>query len=389
MNVSIGDVGLRVPRVLLPSRGISLERFAVIACDQFSSRPEYWDEAERLVGDAPSTLRLILPEARLDSEQSGAAERIGKTAERYLAMSELEDVGETFVYVKRQTVAGVRRGLVAAFDLEQYDCSSGAHSLIRATEGTVASRLPAREKIRAASPLELPHVMVLIDDVQDELFSMLESRSADFAPLYDFELMLGGGHISGARCDDAETHRKIGDILAKLRECADGFLFAMGDGNHSFAAAKQYWEKLKPSLSEQARGNHPARFALAELVNIHDSGLSVEPIHRLLCGVNPAAAIEELKINPDCPPPLSELQPLLDKFVSQHEGASLDYIHGADECRELAQKTADRLAVVYSSFERSSIFSEVARSGALPRKSFSLGEAKDKRYYLESRIIRV
>ncbi len=388
MSADLEALGLRRPSVLLPAKDVSSEKFAVIACDQFSSDLDYWNEVEREAAGCPSALNLIIPEARLgEKSEADAASGICAAMREYLDNCYLEDIGETFVYVKRQTSAGVRRGLVAAFDLEAYEFTSGAKSLIRATEGTVADRLPARKLVRSMAPLELPHALVLIDEPQNELFELLEARSRDMQRLYDFELMLGGGHIEGYRADSDELMNEIADILERDRARRNGFLFAMGDGNHSFAAAKQWWDELKISLTAEQRKTHPARFALAELVNIHDSALVVEPIHRLLIEVDPERAVKELGIDPLSPPPLPELQPRLDDYLASHEGAALDYIHGADDCLRLAALSSDRLAIIYGDFERASIFRDVENSGALPRKSFSLGVARDKRYYLEGRRI--
>ena len=388
MSADIAKLGLRPANILLPAKGVDSAKFAVIACDQFSANPEYWDDVARIAGNAPSALNLILPEAHLHSptDEQRAATEIPKVMRKYLADGVFEDIGECFVYVRRTTSAGIRRGLVAALDLEQYEFTPDSESLIRATERTVIERLPARRQIRSAAPLELPHAMVLVDEPQNELFDMLEAERGSMPLLYDFELMLGGGRIEGYKVS-AEYTEKIAAILERDRARRDGFLFAMGDGNHSFAAAKQWWDELKATLPDDARENHPARYCLAELVNLHDEGLVVEPIHRLLIGVDPEKAAAELGIDPECPPPLDELQPKIDDYIAAHRGVELEYIHGADECRELAARADDRLAIVWGSFDRAAIFDGVQNSGCLPRKSFSLGVARDKRYYLECRKI--
>ena len=388
MSTDITKLGLRPADIMLPAKGVDYSKFAVIACDQFSANPEYWDDVARIADGAPSTLNLILPEAHLHSpeDERRAAREIPQVMKKYLGGGVLEDIGECFIYVRRRTSAGIRRGLVAAFDLEQYEFTPDSESLIRATERTVIERLPARKQIRSSAPLELPHAMVLVDEPDNELFNMLEGARADMPLLYDFELMLGGGRIEGYRVG-AEYTEKIAEILERDRDRRNGFLFAMGDGNHSFAAAKQWWDELKATLTPAQRENHPARYCLAELVNLHDEGLVVEPIHRLLIGVDPQKAASELNIDPECPPPLDVLQPQIDDYIAAHPGIELEYIHGADECRELAARADDRLAIVWSSFDRSAIFDGVQNSGCLPRKSFSLGVAKDKRYYLECRKI--
>ncbi|MDO4566197.1 MAG: DUF1015 domain-containing protein [Oscillospiraceae bacterium] len=389
MKAALRELGLASAGILLPAAGTELEKFAVIACDQFSSRPEYWQEAERIREGAPSALDMIFPEAYLmaETDEELEAKKISAAMQRYLEEGLLEPCSASFVYVRRQTGAGVRKGLVAAFDLERYEFREGAKSLIRATEGTVAERLPARKLIRSLAPLEIPHALVLVNEPRNELFELLEGARGEMRPLYDFELMLGGGRIEGRELSSEQLCEKMAEILERDRLRGEGFLFAMGDGNHSFAAAKLWWDELKETLSPEQRENHPARFALAELVNLHDSALTIEPIHRLLCGVNPAAAAGELEIDPLAPPPLSVLQPRLDAYLKANPAASLDYIHGAEECLRLAAEAEDRLAIVYADFDRESIFKQAAGGGALPRKSFSLGEARDKRYYLESRLI--
>ncbi|MEA4912020.1 MAG: DUF1015 domain-containing protein [Oscillospiraceae bacterium] len=381
-------LGVAVPRVLLPAASVSCEKYAVIACDQFSAQPAYWRQAEALVGDAPSALRMILPEAYLGIEDPNAPTRIEAAMARYCADGTLADIGETFVYVERQTSAGVRRGLVAALDLEQYDWRPGSASRIRATEQTVVERLPARVEIRKSAPLELPHSMVLVDDAQDTLFGPLEKMKADMRPLYDFELMLGGGRVRGYRADTPEAVRSIAGALTALDRAGSGFLFAMGDGNHSFAAAKACWDALKVDLSEGERETHPARYALCEIVDLYDPGLSFEPIHRLLLGADPAAVQREVGFEAAAPPPLQILQPRLDAWLETHPEAKLEYIHGAQDCRALAAQQSDRLAILFPPFDRASVFSVVRNGGVFVRKSFSMGEARDKRYYLEARKIK-
>lgn len=385
---AFAQVGARVPQILLPASGVDLHRFSVIACDQFTADPAYWEAVEAIVGEAPSALRLMLPEAWLSRQGAGQAARINGTMRRYLENRILADAGETLVYLRRRTSTGVRRGLMIALDLEQYDYSPAAGTMIRATEGTVVERLPARVAVRRDAPLEMPHVMVLIDDRGNRLMDLLEEERPALPCLYDFTLMQGGGHLEGYRVDDPRLLLEIARQLAALRDQGDGFLYAMGDGNHSFAAAKACWEELRPALSPEERQTHPARWALAELVSLHDPALGIEPIHRVVMGVDPQQLQRELGFDAACPPDLQQLQPRLDEWLAHHPGASLEYVHGEEECRRLAATSPDRLAIVFGPFDRGALFDTVRSNGCFVRKSFSLGEGRDKRYYLECRRIR-
>lgn len=385
---ALSEVGVSLPNILLPADGVDLHRFSVIACDQFSAQPDYWQAVEALVGDACSTLHITLPEAYLSENNDADIARINATMRAYLERRQLTDIGETFVYLRRRTSTGIRQGLVVALDLDQYDYAGDAKSLIRATEGTIVERLPPRVRIRGGAPLETPHIMVLIDDRENRLMRLLAERVETLECLYDFTLMQGGGHSTGYRVDDPTLLLQIADILKGLKtQGGDNFLFAMGDGNHSFAAAKVCWEALKPTLSPEQQKTHPARWALAELVNLYDPALHFEPIHRLLYNVDPAAVQRELGFDAANPPDAQVLQPKLDAWLKAHPEAELEYIHGEAECRALSDRP-DRLAVLFPAFERDSLFEVVRRNGAFVRKSFSMGEARDKRYYLECRKIR-
>lgn len=386
VKAAFKKVGARVPALLLPGAGVDYKIFAVNACDQFSAEPRYWDEVECLVGDKPSAFRMILPEARLPQTRD-KVEAIHGTMSRYLKDGVLREMGEGLVFLRRETTGGIRKGLVIALDLEEYDYTPGSRSLIRATEKTVIDRLPARIEIRRGAELELPHVMVLLDDRKDLLMAALEKMTDHLKKLYDFPLMLEGGQLTGFHVTREEDLLTVAEILAVLKKESDaGFLYAMGDGNHSVAAAKELWEEQKTVLTPEERENHPARFVLVELVNLYDEGLAFYPIHRLLMNVRKEEALLELELDPAAPPPLQELQPKLDRFLAKHPGAELEYIHGEEECRMLGEREGN-LAIIFERFDRDTLFRDVKEHGILCRKSFSMGEARDKRYYLEARRI--
>ncbi len=376
-------VGLRVPEVLLPADGLNYEKFSVIACDQFSAEPEYWDRVEAFVGDAPSSLKMIVPEARL--LQGRGDEDVAANMQSALEGNVFKSIGEALVYVERGTSAGTRRGIVAAIDLEKYDFKEGGKKLVRASEETVADRLAARVEIRRSAPIELPHAMLLIDDPDDAVMNAASAASG--REVYSFDLMENGGHLYGRALSDDEAIDAVCSALGALKKKGDGFLYAVGDGNHSIAAAKLCWNELKKNLTAEQRKTHPARFVLCEIVNLYDSGLSVLPIHRLLKGVDKKTAAKELGVKAGKSFPVEKLQPALDAWLEKHPEAELEYIHGEDECRELG-KAKDRLAILTSSVDKSALFDTVRENGRLARKSFSLGEARDKRYYLEARRIK-
>ncbi len=288
----ISDIGIQIPQVYLPKAGADLNKWAVIACDQFTSEPEYWRDAEKIVGNAPSTLNLTFPEVHL--EKDGAEERIKNIQ---VAMKKYMDEGilqprDGFIYVERTVSGKTRKGVMLCLDLERYDYNKGSSSLIRATEGTIVDRLPPRIKIRQGAAMELPHILVLIDDPHHSVIEPLRAAKSKFEKLYDFDLMLGSGHLAGYAVN-AEFENKIVEALRGLAspetfaakygigKDKPVLLFAMGDGNHSLATAKAIWEKMKPQVGM----DHPARYALVEIENVHDDGLEFEPIHRVLFNI--------------------------------------------------------------------------------------------------------
>ena len=402
---------LRTAGILLPRHGLEYMKWAVVACDQFTSQPDYWRAVEEWVGDAPSALRLTLPEIWLE-ERETRIPKIHETMRRYLDEGILmEAVQDGFVLVERETSAGIRPGLLAALDLEEYDFTPGAKSLIRATEGTVLERVPPRSQIRAGAPVELPHVMMLIDDPMEMVIEPIHARCHAFRKLYDFDLMAGGGHIR-AWAVEGPSLQPVFDAINALNARAEGLLYAVGDGNHSLAAARQCWLDLRDRLSPEQRENHPARFALVELVNLNCPALKFEPIHRLVTGVEPERLIAEWRAYlaenglgaeegddlvafdgarewrfKSRQHPLRLLQAFLDGYLEAHPEAAIDYIHGEDALRELVGKRGDAMGFMPRAFDKAELFPYIRQWGTLPRKTFSMGHASDKRYYLEARRI--
>ena len=416
----INDLGFAVPEILLPKQGTDLKKWAVIACDQYTSEPEYWANASKEAGDAPSTLNLVLPEVYLGTEtETKKLGSIADTARRYLDEGILQSLGTGFILTDRATeLHPSRRGLMAAIDLEGYSFEPGNKNICRATEGTVLSRIPPRVRIRANSPLELPHIMVLIDDPEgltiEKAFEMAEAEG--LKPIYDTDLMLGSGHIKGTFvADGTPIAESIVNGLNTLKaRNSDGLLFLVGDGNHSLASAKAHWENIRANLSEEEKKTHPARYALAEIVNIHDKGLDFEPIHRVVFNISAEEFIakakeyfkdngieinsasddkqsfvvvtegsEDVKISLGIPPhtlAIGSVQMMIDSLKLE-----CDYIHGEDSVRKLA--TAGNTGILVPGISKDTFFGTVEKEGVFPRKTFSMGEAFEKRFYLEAKII--
>lgn len=431
------NIGVLVPEVMLPPKGTDFSKWAVVACDQYTSQPEYWEEARKFIGDAPSTLDLFLPEAFLGKPDE--PERIAAIREKmreYLENGVLRTLPRGFVLVKRSAAGNTRNGLVLALDLECYDYAKGSTTLIRATEGTIVERIPPRLRIRKGAPVELPHILVLIDDPGRTVIEPLADKAESLELLYDTDLMLGGGHITGRLVDDPADIHGVLSALEKLTD-PEAFrakygdhaplLFAMGDGNHSFATAKANWEAIKATLPPEEQKTHPARYALVEIENVHDDGIVFEPIHRVVFGVGGKAGVEALaeklraqnggvEVAYGKPLPASggkthvipfftdglsgtltvsgctqqlavgTLQNAIDALLKETPGAEVDYIHGDDVVKELSNKP-DAMGFLLPAMQKSELFPTVVFDGALPRKTFSMGEANEKRYYLECRRI--
>ena len=410
--------------ILLPDFSrTEASRWAVVACDQFTSQPEYWERAQSTVGSSPSTLNVILPEVYL-SEADVRIPLINQTMEQYLR-DVLVSHPDSAIFVERtQSDGSIRRGIVLAIDLECYDYKKGANSLIRATEATVVERIPPRVAIRRGAAIELPHVMLLIDDPERTVIEPLIS-DCDGALAYDTELMLGGGRIKGRFLSEQNLQGVSAalDALTTPEQMAARYgdrslaplLFAVGDGNHSLASAKALYEEIKQSVGESAAKHHPARYALCEVVNIHDEALAFEPIFRVMFGVDPQDVVDSLekyvsalagtapaqstefvsatvsgKI--EIPHPCRQLtvgtlQDFIDDYLLSHPNAEVDYIHGERSVCELAQKDG-AIGFLFSGMSKGELFKTVIFDGALPRKTFSMGHAEDKRYYMEARKIR-
>ena len=380
-------LGVSVPNILLPNKNVDYSKYAVLACDQYAAQHEYWQKVKEYVGDAPSALNMILPEAWLLAGDKDYDKR-AHTMERYLSDGTLEDIGEAMIFNRRETPDGTRRGLIAAFDLEQYDYNPGSDCLIKVTEMTDVTRIIPRVAIRKKAALELPHVLMLIVDKENKLMSMLDEKYESLEKVYDFELMEGGGHLSGAKVESPELLQEVADILDELFvENGGTFSFAMGDGNHSFATAKCYWEELKKTLSPEEQKTHPARWCLAEIINLYDPAMPYECMNRLLSGVSDReAALKEMDLDLNALPSLQELQPILDKWLESHPEASIEYIHDADTCERLG-KEPGWIAFTYREFDRDSVYEMIKKNSVFVRKSFALGHPYEKRYYLEARKI--
>lgn len=421
--------------ILLPDVD-SMEKWAVIACDQFSSQPEYWKEVREYVGDAPSTLHMILPEAELGTEdEKEKIQKINQNMKDYIEQGVFKEYPDSFVYIERTLQNGnVRKGLIGMVDLEAYSYEAGSDSAIRATEKTVLERIPPRMRIREGAVLEFPHVQILCDDVEKTLIEPIGKMKSELTKLYEFDLMKDGGHIAGWLVQgDVKDGFEL-RLHAYEHSLEDKYIdvegvpmtFAMGDGNHSLATAKACYEELKKNSPKKNYSNHPARYALVELENIHSSALEFEPIHRILTDVDPedvlarlaaecgigengiSAAEQESDVAIDGSVKMHKiewysgeksgtayldagksslavgvLQPFLDEYLKEH-GGEIDYIHGDAVLKDLAKKEQS-IGFILPAMEKSQLFRGVMENGVLPRKTFSMGHAYDKRYYLEGR----
>ncbi|MBQ2931450.1 MAG: DUF1015 domain-containing protein [Clostridia bacterium] len=383
-----------------------MKKWSVVACDQYTAQPEYWERVEKFAGDSPSTLNIVYPEAFL-SEGDARIEKINAKMQEYIDKKIFAKLANSLVYVERTLNSGkIRKGLVGAIDLECYDFSKGSKSEIRATEGTILDRIPPRVKIRQNAPLELPHAILLMNDKDNDVLGKVAKEKQ----IYDFDLMENGGHISGWQISGDMAEAAVDRVNRYAKSAKDNLVFAVGDGNHSLATAKTCWENIKKTLTESERESHPARFCLVEIENIHDESLEFEPIHRVVFGQKPETVLAELKKfydvteeaadgaqkitavfggtkkdiyikNPSSNLEVGTLQNFLDARAYE-----LDYIHGADVVESLASGD-DAIGFILPCPDKSELFEAVIKDGALPRKTFSMGEANEKRFYLEAKEI--
>jgi len=391
--------------ILLP-HNVDLKKWSVVACDQFTSEPEYWKSAEEIVDDAPSTLNLVYPEAYL-AEGDARIAKINSAMENYLAKDMFDTYSNSIIYIERTLPCGnVRKGLIGAVDLEAYDFSKGSKSAVRATEGTVLERIPPRVKIRENASIELPHVILLINDKDKSIIENVSKTNK----IYETDLMLNGGHIEGWLLSDEDADAIIEKFNAFEATADDGLLFAVGDGNHSLATAKTCWENIKSGLTDAEKETHPARYCLVEIENIHDDALIFEPIHRIVFNVNPEQVIKELNNEYECSQTDNGGHRIeymygnergtlyikdassglavgtLQNFLDRHSYET-DYIHGDDVVEKLS-KEENSIGFLLPVPDKSDLFKSVISDGALPRKTFSMGEANEKRYYMEAKKIK-
>ncbi len=392
---------IAVPEILLPAEGIDLTAWAVIACDQHTSDLSYWEKLSAFVGDKPSTLRMILPEVYMETERDYSARiaAANRAMEAYLAGGVFRRLPRGFVVTERSTpFSPMRRGIVLAVDLEAYSYRREDAAAIRASEATIVERIPPRLKIRAGAPLELPHIMLLYDDPHGTVQAAAARAAGE--TVYDFSLNMGGGHIRGRFL--AETAPVINAFSALEK---DGMLFMVGDGNHSLATAKAAWDAMKESLPPSERERHPARYCLCEAVNLYDEGIRFEAIHRLVKGVDAEAFCAFMQKGESALAlyaggkrlPLGKCAPAAEAVAQTdariaaylaENGGSVDYVHGEDALAALTAEREDLVGVLLPKMNKAELFPQVLAHGSLPRKTFSMGESAEKRYYLEAKEIR-
>lgn len=390
--------------ILLPKS--DFQKWTVVACDQYTSEPNYWKEVEQFVGDTPSALNLILPEVYLTDDNKTRIDNINKTMANYLENGVFEEIENSFVYVERVVTGGkIRKGIVGLIDLEDYSYKSGSKALIRATEATVIERIPPRVAIRKDALLEMPHIMLLIDDPKRTVIEPLSEKTQEFTKLYDFDLMQNSGHLKGFSVDNNTADKIQKKLNALVENNEDKLLFAVGDGNHSLATAKECYNLNKTEES---------RYALVEIVNIHDTSLEFEPIYRVVFDINPKELINDfvnacgglydgadaqkfacvygkevvtVSVKPTGKLPISTLQKWLDDYVKNNTKAKVDYIHGEDVVYSLA-KQPNTIGFIFEGMQKDELFDAIKQDGSLPRKTFSMGNASDKRFYMEARKIK-
>ncbi|HBT18047.1 MAG TPA: DUF1015 domain-containing protein [Firmicutes bacterium] len=435
--VDFSELAVKIPSVLLPAAKFDPQKWSVIACDQYTSNRKYWEDVHNFIGDSPSTLDLILPEVYLeDPEVNRLIKKVNTNMISYLTKKILTPLEPGFILIDRQTPhVQSRKGLLLAVDLEKYDYRPGSKSLIRSTEETITDRLPPRIKIRQGGCLELPHIMLLLDDPGRSVIEPLFKHLPELPKIYDFDLMMNSGRLTGYHLKDPALEEQVFKALANLADPTINYekygvkdevlLFAVGDGNHSLATAKAIWEEIKSKATDPSElEEHPARYCLVEVVNLYDEGLFFHPIHRVLFNVNtdlffgqlqahdhcqikysPAPSLEALPDNTQCfcfftntasgvvtinnPSSnltVGSLQTFLDDFLQRNPQTKIDYVHGEQETKELGCRPGN-IGFLLPSMDKQDLFKTVIIDGALPRKTFSMGEADEKRFYMEARKI--
>lgn len=388
--------------ILLPKK--DFETWSVVACDQYTSEPDYWRDVESKVGDKPSALHIILPEIYLSADNSARIEKINATMQEYLSGDVFDTYENSMIYVERESNNTVRGGVVGLIDLEDYDYTKGSHALIRATEATVLERIPPRVQIRRDAPLEMPHILLLINDPTLSVIEPLANQKDGFRSAYSFELMKKGGHIDGWFLPEKAQEAVQNALEALISDMDDKLLFAVGDGNHSLATAKECYNLTKNPL---------ARYALVEIVNIHDKSIEFEPIYRVLFNVdrndfmtafidytekNGGDTVQrftvidqdketEVDVKATAKLPVGTLQTFIDGYMKAHPEVKIDYIHGTDVTRNLCKENKT-LGFIFEGMGKDELFPAIVADGSLPRKTFSMGHAEDKRFYIEARKIK-
>lgn len=408
MSLKFRNQPIVAPDFLLPRKGIDLSKWAVVACDQFTSSPEYWNELKAYIEDEPSTYNMILPEVYLEKTHDQTYNQINNAMKEYLKDGTLQSIGSSFLLVERITNLNVKRlGLMVAIDLETYDYAEGSKPLIRTTEKTIIERIPPRVKIREKAPLELSHIMLLINDNKYKIIEKLYEKRSTLKKRYDFVLNMMGGHLRGYQIFD--TDPIVEQFYNLVEDENDPILAVVGDGNHSLATAKAHWENVKKRLTILEQKDHPARFAMVEIVNIYDSGLEFEGIHRVLFNVEDDFLIdlfhtvdkdqetwvytnevgkEEFYIPKSTAEAYEQIQTYIDHYMKHHPKVTIDYIHGEDELIRICDNNPKAVGIKMPTLAKSDLFPFIQTGKVLPRKSFSMGSATAKRYYLESRRIR-
>lgn len=402
--------GINAANILLPITD-DMGSWATIACDQFTSEPEYWNTLRAKVDGKPTTLDLTLPEIYLEDEPEKRIEKINQNISNYISNGIFKTLDKGFILTIRSTPYVKRRiGLVGMVDLEEYQYSQKSSALVRSTEGTIEERIPPRLKIRKNAQVEFPHIMILFDDENREITEKLYKSREKLEKIYDFDLNMDGGHIEGYFVKDyQEVLESFSNLLNKDRLIKkygtdDKFAFAVGDGNHSLATAKTHWNNIKTTLSEEERLNHPARFALCEFVNVYDEGIYFEAIHRYVTKIDRARFLEGLK-NVDggrmcvydgketfvngtntLPQGIKDIDEYIKKFIAENGGV-VDYVHGEENIKKLVDANDDSVGILFEKLDKKDLFRYVSFNGAFPRKTFSMGEGIEKRYYLEGRKI--